>query len=72
LVTTIFITAALLLVLPGAFSSKALWIALSVPVIWVAFQFWCYYADSAWRVIVTQISLSIISGIVVFLSAPQI
>lgn len=72
LVTTTFITAALLLVLPGAFSDKALWIALSVPIIWVGFQYWCYYANSAWLVVITQISISIAGGITVFLSNPQI
>lgn len=71
LVTTIFVTAALLLVLPGAFSSKALWIALSVPLIWTACQFWCYYAESPWRVVFTQIGLSITSAIVVLLSTSQ-
>lgn len=68
LVTTIFVTSALLLVLPGGFASKALWIALSVPIIWSACQFCYYYADSPWRVVLTQIGLSITSAIIVLLS----
>ena len=70
LVSTIFITAALLLILPGAFSDKALWVALSVPIIWAGLQFWCYYADSVWLLLFAQTGLSVTGAITVFLSTP--
>ncbi|MEO0884101.1 MAG: hypothetical protein AAFY34_15430 [Pseudomonadota bacterium] len=70
LVATIFSTAALLLVLPGPFSEKALWIALSVPFVWVMFQFWCYWDASKWRVALGLIAVSLVSGIVVFMNDP--
>jgi len=72
LVATIFSSAALLLVAPGIFSEKALWIALSVPLIWVGFQFWCYWDSQKWRVASGLITISIISGVIVFLTEPVI
>ncbi|MEM7005372.1 MAG: hypothetical protein AAF498_05780 [Pseudomonadota bacterium] len=70
LVATIFSTAALLLIVPGPFSEKALWIALSVPFVWVAFQFWCYWDANKWRVAGGLIAVSALCGIIVFLSDP--
>jgi len=72
LLATIFSSAALLLVLPGPFSEKALWVALSVPLIWVAFQFWCYWDSRKWRVTGGLIAISIMSGIVVFMTEPLV
>ncbi|MEM7663463.1 MAG: hypothetical protein AAF292_14560 [Pseudomonadota bacterium] len=72
LIATIFFTAAMLLVLPGPFSEKALWIALSVPLVWVAFQFWCYWDAQKWRVAGGLIAVSFLSGAMVFLTEPTI
>ncbi|MEL6362257.1 MAG: hypothetical protein AAFR21_14365 [Pseudomonadota bacterium] len=72
LVATIFSSAALLLIVPGPFSEKALWIALSVPLIWVGLQFWCYWDKSKWRVASGLIVLSLVSGLVVFVTEPVI
>lgn len=72
LVTTILTTAALLLVLTGDFSNKALWVALSVPIVWSTLQFLCYHVDSPRHVVFTQLALSIVSGSIIFFSTPQI
>ncbi|MEM9667309.1 MAG: hypothetical protein AAF950_00160 [Pseudomonadota bacterium] len=72
LVTTIFVTAALLLALPGPFSEKALWITIFVPLIWVLFQFWCYWDGNKWRVAGGLIATSAISAIIVFSIDPLV
>lgn len=70
LLATIFITSVLLLWLPGRFSEKALWISLAVPLVWVGLQFWCYWDPNKWRVEGGLIAISIIGGIVTFLTEP--
>lgn len=72
LVATIFFSSAILLKGPGPFSEKALWITIAVPLLWTAFQFWTYWDGKAWRVAAGLISISIISGAIVFLSQPTI
>ena len=72
LVAAIFFSSAVLLKGPGPFSEKALWITIAVPLIWTAFQFWTYWDGKAWRVTTGLISISIISGAIVFLSQPTI
>ncbi|MEO1029260.1 MAG: hypothetical protein AAFX02_09425 [Pseudomonadota bacterium] len=72
LFATMLFTAALLLVLPGAFGEKALWFAMLVPLIWGGFQFWCYWDANKWRVLSGLIALSLVSGVIVFLSEPVI
>ncbi len=66
LVASMLFSAALLLTLPIEFKSLALWMALAVPLIWVAFQFWCYWDKRGWRVAAGLIVVSIVSGAVVF------
>ncbi len=65
LIATLSSTAAALLIIPGPFSSKALWIALSVPIIWSAFQYWCYWADSQWQVLWSLLAISCVSALIV-------
>ncbi|MFT5579607.1 MAG: hypothetical protein ACI9WS_002367 [Paraglaciecola psychrophila] len=65
LISSIFITAAGLLILPGPFAEKARWIALSVPIIWVGIQYWCYSADNEEAVLLALISASIVGGSIV-------
>lgn len=72
LVATIFLTAALLLAMPGPFSEKGLWLTIAVPLIWVLLQFWCYWDRSKWRVAGGLIATSIVSAIIVFSIDPLV
>ena len=66
LVATVLLTSAALLVIPGKFSTKAIWLSLSVPITWTAFQYWCYWADSQWKVLWTLIAISLLSTGILF------
>ncbi|MEM1193784.1 MAG: hypothetical protein AAGH42_10380 [Pseudomonadota bacterium] len=70
LIATIFFTAALLIKLPGDFANTALWMTLAVPLIWVGFQFICYWDKKGWRAAASLITVSVISAAIVFTSAP--
>lgn len=72
LIATIFVGAAGLLVLPGSFSDKGLWLTLAVPVIWAAFQFWTYWEEKAWRVPAGLIAISAVSAVIVFTIEPAV
>ncbi|MEL6243807.1 MAG: hypothetical protein AAFQ21_00575 [Pseudomonadota bacterium] len=72
LIASMLFSAALLLTLPVEFKSLALWMALAVPIIWVAFQFWCYWDKRGWRVTAGLITISILSGAVVFTTPPPV
>ena len=72
LVASMLFSAALLLTLPIPFRSLALWMALAVPIIWVAFQFWCYWDGKGWRVATGMILISIVSGAIVFTTPPPV
>jgi hypothetical protein len=72
LVASMLFSAALLLTLPIEFKSLALWMALAVPIIWVAFQFWCYWDKHGWRVATGLIIISVVSGAIVFTTPPPV
>ena len=72
LVATIFVGAAALLVLPGPFSEKALWLTLATPIIWAGFQFWTYWEKRAWVVATGLLSVSAVCAVIVFLVEPNI
>ena len=62
LVATVLLTSAALIVIPGKFSTKAIWLSLSVPITWAAFQYWCYWADSQWKVLCSLMTISFASA----------
>jgi len=70
LVASMLLSAALMLTLPIEFRALALWMALAVSLIWVAFQFWCYWDKHGWRVASGLIAVSMISGYIVFTTPP--
>ena len=70
LIASMFMSAALMLTLPIEFRALALWMALAVSLIWVAFQFWCYWDKHGWRVASGLITISIVSGYIVFTTPP--
>lgn len=70
LVATVLLTSAALLLIPGDFSAKAIWLSLSVPIIWTAFQYWCYWADNQWKVLWTLVVISLMSGAVLLSLEP--
>jgi len=71
LIATIFFCSALLLALPGDFSTIALWLTLFVPICWAVFQFWCYWDSSKWRVTLSLITITVVSiGVVVSIEPP--
>ena len=72
LLAAIFTSSAILMTFPGAFAEKALWVALSVPFIWVALQFWTYWDRKAWRVAIGLMALTALSAAIVFTSEPMI
>ncbi|MEM7360245.1 MAG: hypothetical protein AAF431_14175 [Pseudomonadota bacterium] len=71
-IATVFVSAALLLILPGEFGEKAIWMALLVPIIWVALQFWCYWDQSAKRVVIGHVLMSVLGGLIVFFVEPKL
>lgn len=70
LIASMLLSAALMLTLPVEFRALALWMALAVSLIWVAFQFWCYWDKHGWRVAGGLILVSMISGYIVFTTPP--
>lgn len=70
IVASMLLSAALLLTLPIEFRALALWMALAVSLIWVAFQFWCYWDKHGWRVAAGLITVSVVSGYIVFTTPP--
>ena len=69
---SMLLSAALMLTLPVEFRALALWMALAVSLIWVAFQFWCYWDKHGWRVASGLIAISVISGIIAFTVPPSV
>ncbi|ADM10769.1 hypothetical protein PB2503_13659 [Parvularcula bermudensis HTCC2503] len=72
LIATLFIGAAALDVLPGAFSEKALWLTLAVPLIWAGLQFWTYWEKRAWRVAAALLGVTAVCGTIVFFFEPVV
>ncbi|MEL6827964.1 MAG: hypothetical protein AAFN91_17075 [Pseudomonadota bacterium] len=70
LIASMMLSAALLITLPIEFRALALWMALAVSLIWVAFQFWCYWDKHGWRVASGLIVISLVSGYIVFTVPP--
>ena len=70
LIASMMLSAALLITLPIEFRALALWMALAVSLIWVAFQFWCYWDKHGWRVASGLIVISLVGGYVVFTVPP--
>ncbi|MGB6230970.1 MAG: hypothetical protein WBF53_12695 [Litorimonas sp.] len=71
LLAAIFLTAALLMHLPGSFSEKALWLTLGVPLIWVGLQFWTYWDRKPWRVTGGLIAITVVCAVLVFTTTPS-
>ncbi len=69
---TLFFTAAMLLVFPANFPDKAITITLMVPFIWVALQFWVYWAEKPQRVTAGLIALTLASAAIVFTNEPMV
>ncbi|MEM9179477.1 MAG: hypothetical protein AAGA89_07180 [Pseudomonadota bacterium] len=72
LLASMLLSAALLLTLPIEFRALAIWMALAVSLIWVAFQFWCYWDKRGWRVATGLILVSMVSGYIVFTVPPPV
>lgn len=70
LLASMLLSAALMLTLPVEFRALAIWMALAVSLIWVAFQFWCYWDKHGWRVASGLIVVSMVSGYIVFTTPP--
>ena len=68
-VATILCSAVLLLAAPGELAGKAIWLGLTVPLIWVGFQFWAYWDAKGWRVALGLVGLSFASGAYIYLAA---
>ena len=63
--TTLLVSAALI-VIPGEFRAKAVWLPMLVPIIWVAFQYCSYWAESQWKVLGSLVAISLLSIAVIF------
>lgn len=63
-------TATLIILLPGAVRDRLLWMAFSIPFIWVGLQFWCYWDSRPWRVASSLMLITIAGTAVVLLSEP--
>ena len=69
-VASVLLITSALLIIPGPFLNKALWLALSFPITWCALQYWCYWADKQWQVLSSLLAVSAISGFIIFRLAP--
>lgn len=69
-VAAMMLSSAALLKIPGNLLDVGFGIALAVSVIWVAFQFWCYWDKHSWRVATSLILVTAVSGYVVFTTPP--
>lgn len=72
LIASMFLSSALLVILPIEFRALAIWMALAVSLIWVAFQFWCYWDKRGWRVATGLILISVIGGYITFTIPPPV
>ena len=72
LLASVLGAAALLLILPVPFADLALWVALSVPLVWAAAQFWCYWDRRAWRPAAGLIGASVAGALTVLLVPPPV
>ena len=72
LVAAVLGASALLMILPPPFIDKALWLAMTFPLIWVGFQFWCYWDTRGWRVATGLILISLACGTFVLLGTPTV
>ncbi|MEM6535069.1 MAG: hypothetical protein AAF613_05445 [Pseudomonadota bacterium] len=70
LLASMLLSAALMLTLPVPFRALAIWMALAVSLIWVGFQFWCYWDKRGWRVASGLVLVSLTSGYIVFTTPP--
>lgn len=71
-VATTFLSAALLLVLPGTFANVAMWLALAMPLLWVGLQFWAMWEARTWRVLTSFGAISLASAVVIVFMDPKI
>lgn len=72
LIAAVLAGSAAMLALPFPFREVAVWMTLIVPLIWVGFQFWCYWERRSWRVVAGLVSVSALSGLTVLISAPPV
>jgi len=71
LVATLFVSAAILKLLPGNFGDNVLWYGVTMPVIWVSVQTWVYWEDKAWRAPTLLLAATAVSSaIVAFAPSP--
>lgn len=71
LLATIFGASGLLLILPGPFSERALWLALAVPFLWAAALFWSYWEARPWRAAALLIAVTALGAAIVALAPPD-
>lgn len=70
MLATLLTVSAITMNLPGDVVNKLVGLALFLPLIWVGFQFWCYWDRSKWRVAGGHIAICIICGVIVAMSPP--
>lgn len=66
ILATLFLGAALLLILPGDFSERAIWLTMCVPVIWTSLILYSYWDKKALRATGVLCSVTIASAAIVF------
>ncbi len=70
---TIFLSAAILLKLPGPFDQKALWVSLAVPLIWLGFMLHAYWDERRWRTVAVPSGAAALGiALVLTSAAPQV
>lgn len=72
LTATIMLGAALILLVPAPLGELALWLALLTPLIWVGFQFWCYWDARKWRVALGLIAITLAGAAVAAVLPPPV
>jgi len=65
LMATLFCSAALLKILPGAFRDNVIWYAATLPLIWAAVMTWVYWAPKPHRASAILIAITGLSGVVI-------
>lgn len=72
MVASVFLSAALILVLPGDIRTRVFWFGMCLPITWVALQFWCYFDERQWRVVAGLLGIIVFGAVAVVLLAPAV
>lgn len=72
LVTTILLSAALLLGIPMDFAELAIWVTFFISIIWVFIMIYCCWDAKKWRMVGVLVATSCLSVVVIIMNPPAL